>query len=85
MLLLVRDLTGADPAKLQMAAYEWARTERFMPKACDLLGLMNRGGRGDPNSRENLERLAAKYNAAEWMRPGLRWTVEGGNLKLAAF
>jgi hypothetical protein len=82
--LLIKDLADADPAKLTRAAQEWARNERFMPKACDLLGIMRKSGsdNADRNSTANLERLCAKYNADPQTPRGLRWTVRGAELKL---
>lgn len=79
----MRDLADSDPDRLQQAADEWARSERFMPRAADLRAIMARHkSKTDPNCRENLERLAAKYNSSEWMRSDLMWAVDGGNLKL---
>lgn len=82
--LLAKDLIDADPAKLTRAAQEWARNERFMPKACDLLAIIRKSGadNADRNSPANLERLAAKYNADPQTPRGLRWAVRGTELKL---
>ena len=81
--LLATDLANVDPAKLAAAAHEYARNERFMPKACDLLAIINRAKTGDANSPENLARLAAKYNAADWFtRRDVQWVVRGAELKL---
>jgi hypothetical protein len=40
--LLSRDLADVDPAKLEMAANHWARTERFMPRAAELRSLVSK-------------------------------------------
>jgi hypothetical protein len=80
--LLAKDLAGVDPDKLTRAAQEYARTERFMPKACDLLAIINRAKSNNADSEDNLKRLAAKYNCAEWMRDDLQWVVVGTELKL---
>jgi hypothetical protein len=82
--LLVQDLADADPHQLARAAQEYARTERFMPKACDLLAIINRAKSDiDPNGEENLKRLAAKYNAADWFtRRDVEWVARGSELKL---
>lgn len=81
--LLAADLGNVDPCRLAEAAHEYARTERFMPKACDLLAIVNRSRDGNANSPENLARLAAKYNAG-MSRTDVQWVVIGAELKLAA-
>jgi hypothetical protein len=74
--LLAKDLAGVDPDKLTRAAQEYARTERFMPKACDLLAIIQKGAHGsfDP------EALAAKGNAHldQIGRYDVRWRVVNG-------
>jgi hypothetical protein len=57
--LLAKDLADADPVKLQIAAREWARTERWMPKAADLLALMAKKA----VSREMLDAADERGNA----------------------
>lgn len=79
--LLVQDLEGADPAKLSIAAQEWIRTERWMPKAADLLELIAKAkAKTNPNSPENLQRLADKYNADPQFSSNVTWFVRGTEL-----
>lgn len=81
--LLCKDLETVEPAALSAAAQEYARTERFMPKACDLLAIVNRRKSDiSPDGPDNLARLAHKYNNSDWMPKRLEWSVRGTELKL---
>jgi hypothetical protein len=79
--LLTKDLAHANPQALKAAADEWARRERWLPKASELIELIreSRGPRGKEVD------LAAKYNArlaAEGKR-GMKWVYDAaGQLKL---
>jgi hypothetical protein len=79
--LLVQDLEGTDTALLAEAAREWIRTEKWMPKAADLLELIAKArAKPNPNSPENLQRLADKYNADPQFSSNVRWLVRGTEL-----
>ena len=89
--LLTRDVASVPPDLLERAINRWVRNEKFMPRAAELIStarylLQNGDGVGDPNSRENAEKLAAKYNArlaAEGK--SIRWAVdEQNNLALGS-
>lgn len=76
--LLAKDLGNVDPDKLARAAQEYARTERFMPKACDLLAIIQKNstpGAFDPVAQ------AARNNARldEIGRYDVRWRVVNGH------
>jgi hypothetical protein len=79
--LLARDLADIDPRALKSAADEWARTERWMPKAADLRAVIARQQpKPDPNSPQNLQRLADKYNADPQFSSNVTWFVRGTEL-----
>jgi hypothetical protein len=75
--LLAKDLAGVDPEKLTRAAQEYARTERFMPKACDLLALVNK----QSEASLDLHALAARNNMS-LRRDDIRWIVKNGRVEL---
>lgn len=83
VLLLARDVAGADPKLLKRAADEWARTERWMPKAVDLLELIKKY---KPAGTLNLQALADQGNAklSEIGRSDCRWVVRNGQVVLEA-
>lgn len=77
--LLTRDLAGTDLGALEAAAAQWARNERFMPKAADLLAIV-RAGR--PKAMiADLQQLADRGNML-CTRPDLQWVVRGGDICL---
>ena len=78
--LLTRDLAGTDVVALQKAADQWARNERFMPKAADLLKIV-RLHRPATTSSLDLQYLADMGNA-KCTRPDLQWVVRNGDIKL---
>lgn len=75
--LLVQDLAGVDPDKLTRAAQEYARTERFMPKACDLIALVNK----QSEAALDLHALAARNNVS-LKRDDVHWIVKNGRVEL---
>jgi len=81
--LLTKDLAHVNPQALKNAADEWARRERWLPKASELIALIQEG-RGPRRKEIN---LAEKYNArlaAEGKR-GMKWIYDaGGQLKLVS-
>ena len=72
VMLLAKDLADVDPAALRMAANEWARTERFMPKAIDLLDLIQK-----LRVKPNKQMLADQANAHAMSigRHDIHWVV----------
>lgn len=79
--LLTKDLAHVNPHALKDAADEWAQREKWLPKASELIGLIQeaRGPRGKEID------LAAKYNArlASEGKRGMKWIYDaGGQLKL---
>lgn len=81
--LLTKDLAHVNPHALKFAADEWARRERWLPKASELIDLIREGG--GPRGKEI--DLAAKYNArlAGEGKYGMKWIYDrGGQLKLVS-
>lgn len=79
--LLTKDLAHVNPHALKGAADEWARRERWLPKASELIDLI-RESRGPGGNEVD---LAAKYNArlASEGKTGMKWIYDrGGQLKL---
>ncbi len=79
--LLTKDLAHVNPQALKAAADEWARRERWLPKASELIDLIKES-RGPGGNEID---LAAKYNArlASQGKHGMKWIYDrGGQLKL---
>lgn len=79
--LLTKDVAHVNPQALKEAADEWARRERWLPKASELIDLI-RETRGPGGNEVD---LAAKYNArlAVEGKRGMKWIYDrGGQLKL---
>lgn len=79
--LLTKDLAHVNPHALKEAADEWARRERWLPRASELIDLIKES-RGPGGNEID---LAAKYNArlASEGKTGMKWIYEkGGQLKL---
>lgn len=79
--LLTKDLAHVNPQALKDAADEWARRERWLPKASELIDLI-RESRGPGGNEVD---LAAKYNArlTSEGKAGMKWIYDrGGQLKL---
>lgn len=80
--LLTKDLAHVNPHALKDAADEWARRERWLPKASELIDLIKES-RGPGGNEID---LAAKYNARLATDPtkrGMKWIYDrGGQLKL---
>jgi hypothetical protein len=78
--LLTKDLAGVNPDDLERAIHRWARTEKWMPKASELIETIQSM---DVCRRElSAETLAARRNSAPDMRPDLIWVAVNGQLKL---
>jgi hypothetical protein len=83
VLLLARDLDGADNDKLARAASDWVRTERFMPKASDLLGRMAKMVSNEEviQRRRGWIERGNSLLAAEG-RHGLQWVCNNGHYSI---
>jgi hypothetical protein len=81
VLLLARDLSHVDPVKLAKAAEHWGRTERFMPKACDLIALMARS-KTSHDQQEICDRANARMASDPDGRRDIRWVVSHGRATL---
>lgn len=79
--LLARDLAGHSPALVEQAANDWARSERFMPKAAELLAIIRRISPKAGPDEGYLHTLAAKYNS-RLERRDVQWVVRFGDLHL---
>lgn len=83
--LMLRDLAAIPANLLETAIAEHVRISQFMPKAAELIALARkkfqaRDGGVDADSRENLEKLAAKYNAhLAGQGKSIRWSVDEQN------
>lgn len=89
ILLLASDVADINPNLLRDASREWVRTKAFLPKASELRALAGQirreastASNRNPNSPENLRRLADEYNMHPNHNPGLRWVVKGTDLKV---
>jgi hypothetical protein len=78
---LARDLSHVDPGKLAKAAEHWGRTERFMPKACDLIALMARS-KTSHDQQEICDRANARMASDPEGRRDIRWVVSHGRATL---
>jgi hypothetical protein len=78
--LLSRDLADTDPAKLEAAANHWARTARFMPKACELRDLIGKMGDKRKAAELGVERGNAMLLAEG--RMDVRWVVRDGRAQI---
>lgn len=80
--LLTKDLALVNPHALKDAADEWARREKWLPKASELIDLIKES-RGPGGTAID---LAALYNARLATDPnkrGMKWIYDaGGQLKL---
>lgn len=80
--LLTKDLAHVNPHALKDAADEWARREKWLPKASELIDLIKES-RGPGGNQID---LAAKYNARLATDPnkrGMKWIYDAsGQLKL---
>jgi hypothetical protein len=79
--LLARDLANVDPAKLAAAAEQWARAEKYMPKACDLIALMARS-KTSHDQQEICDRANARMASDPDGRRDIRWVVSHGRATL---
>lgn len=77
--LLTRDVGQCDPDLLERAANQWAQSERFMPKASELIALV---GKLKPERGVNLQRLVNQGNAylAADGRSDVHWIVKNGQV-----
>lgn len=74
--LLAKDLADLDPARLQLAADHWAKTERFMPRAAELRSLVAKFG-----DRGRAAELAVDRGNAMLVADGrsdVRWVLRDG-------
>ena len=82
VLLLARDLDGCDIGKLSQAAEQWSRSERFMPKACDLIKIMSQMTTAKKSTQQRCDEWNAAMLTAEHGRRDIRWVVVGTEPKL---
>jgi hypothetical protein len=78
--LLMRDLADADPDILYLAAEEWSREQRFMPKAVELLDLMHKLA---APQRKDLQREAERATDLTRIKTGrtdIHWVVRDGRV-----
>jgi hypothetical protein len=80
---LTADCADLPPNLLERAIADWVRTSPFLPKASDLIARCQ--GYVAPKLVGGLQALADRYNvsmSSEGIAKGLRWIVEGDELKL---
>ena len=80
--LLARDLENCDLGKLAQAADQWARSERFMPKACDLIKIMSQMTTAKKSAQQRCDEWNAAMLTAEHGRRDIHWVVVGTEPKL---
>lgn len=75
--LLTMDLADMPPSLLEKAAERWARTERFMPRASELIGVAQSMQRerdaGSDFARRRLQEHCDRLNTMAWCRG--QWSV----------
>lgn len=80
--LLTQDVAHMNEDRLEWAAREWARTERFMPKACDLIALCNKQRPQSDSERMMRLRAACDHANAHLASIGrsheLEWVILNG-------
>lgn len=79
VILLARDLADCDPQLLRQAADEWARSNRWMPKAVDLLELIKKL---KPSGSVNLQKHVDYGNSqlASIGRNDCQWVIRNGQV-----
>jgi hypothetical protein len=81
--LLTQDVAHMPEDRLEWAAKEWARTERFMPKACELIALCHKPRGGSDNERMQRLRAACDHANAHLAEIGraheLEWVILNGS------
>jgi hypothetical protein len=81
--LLTRDLTGSNPEAVARAADTWAKSERWMPKASDLLALMRRtSSGGDREAKLTQHMHNGNAMLAAQGRTDIQWVMRHGELML---
>lgn len=78
--LLTQDVAHMPEDQLERAAQEWARTQRFMPKASELIALCHKPRYGtDPEKMERLRQGCEQGNAhlASIGRTDVHWVIRG--------
>jgi hypothetical protein len=83
VLLLARDLDGCDIGKLGQAAEQWARSQKFMPKACDLISLMSQMAGVKKSAQQRCDEWNAQLLTHDHGRRDIHWVVVGTEPKLA--
>jgi hypothetical protein len=79
--LLTKDLSFADPDKLERAIGKWVVTERFMPRAAELVSLMQAECR-EVSPQQLAEEANARLVADPNGRRDIHWVVDGDNIRL---
>jgi hypothetical protein len=80
--LLARDLSACDIGKLARAADEWARSQKFMPKACDLIALMAKMGSSHQDQQAICDHANARMATDPEGRRDIHWVVKHGRATL---
>jgi hypothetical protein len=78
--LLTQDVAHMPEDQLERAAQEWARTQRFMPKASELIALCHKPRHGtDPERQARLRQNCETANAhlASIGRSDVHWVIRG--------
>ena len=79
--LLTKDVAHVPVRYLRMAADKWARENKWMPKAAELIELA-RSLRPKPSPAESPESEAARRNATLAPDSRMHWVVEHGDVRL---
>lgn len=81
--LLTQDVAHMPEDRLEWAAKEWARTERFMPKACELIALCHKSRNSSDSERMHRLRAACDHGNADLAAIGraheLEWVILNGS------
>ena len=83
--LLTCDVADIPPHLLEQAITEWVRSNRWMPKACELIDLAKAmlpsvRPRHDETGGSFLENLCARYNRDN-KRTDMEWVIDGDWIK----
>lgn len=80
VMLLARDLSHVHPGELKLAADAWAQTNKYMPKACDLL----EGIRRLKGAKADQQLLCDQGNVlvTKVCRSDIHWVIRDGHATL---